>query len=183
VVGNAKIKERLMVKKIIVGLGNPDEEYANTYHNVGVLALKAIMQDKEEKWVKHKNLFEYLETTDAAFVFPLTYMNESGKAVREALKKFNAKPNDLIVLHDDSDITIGNFKTSFARNSAGHKGVQSIIDTLQTNAFTRVRIGIRPVREAKRQKAGDFALKQITPAHRKIFETVFAKITTTLPLA
>jgi len=164
-------------KKIIVGLGNPGQEYKNTYHNVGLLAMEKMVRGDDTLWEKHKNLFAYLETDDSMFIRPLTYMNESGKAVREALKKFNVKPDRLTIIHDDSDITVGNYKISFARNSAGHKGVQSIIDALKTNAFTRVRIGIRPAREVRRQKAGEFALKKITPRDKKILDTVFSSIT------
>jgi PTH1 family peptidyl-tRNA hydrolase len=156
-------------KKIMVGLGNPGKEYEHTYHNVGQLALNGLVAD----WERHKHIFEYAVLGDMVFIKPLTFMNESGKAVREALKKFNAKPKDLIVVHDDSDITVGNYKISFARNSAGHKGVQSVIDVLNTNEFTRARIGIRPEHEARRQKAGEFALKQITKKDQKTFDQLF----------
>ncbi len=166
-------------KRIFVGLGNPGEEYAHTYHNAGRLALKEITEHRHMSLIqmlKHKDIYEYLQAGDAIFVLPLLYMNESGRAVREALKKFNAQPSDLVVLHDDSDIVIGKYKVSFARNSAGHKGVQSIIDALKTNGFTRVRIGIRPAREKQRQQAGEFALKKITASYRKILNDVFLKI-------
>src|SRR5258708_24394610 len=169
--------------KIIVGLGNPGEEYANTYHNAGKMALEEIMRhelgNKSYEMVrfkKYKDLFEYAETDGVVFVRPLTFMNESGKAVREAMKKFGAKPNGLIVLHDDSDITVGNYKFSFARNSAGHKGVQSIIDTLHTNEFFRGRIGIRPAREAQREKAGEFALKKISAGDRKAIDAAVSEL-------
>lgn len=162
--------------KIFVGLGNPGEEYANTYHNVGWLAL-AKLTPANLLFTTHKKLFKYAEADGTIFVWPLTFMNESGKAVREAIKKFKAKPEDLVVFQDDSDLTVGNYKISFARSSAGHKGVQSIIDALKTNAFERVRIGIRPARERQRQKAGEFALKKITAADRKTLDSVFTQIT------
>jgi peptidyl-tRNA hydrolase, PTH1 family len=161
--------------KIFVGLGNPGEEYANTYHNVGWLALVKLVPDDSPR-ASYKKLFEYAEADGVVFVWPLTFMNESGKAVREALKKFKAKPEDLVVFQDDSDLTVGNYKISFARSSAGHKGTQSIIDALKTNAFERVRIGIRPTREAQRQKAGEFALKRITPSDKKALNSVFAQV-------
>ena len=174
--------------KIFVGLGNPGKEYADTYHNVGFLALEHLMSEKRngtppQAWKKYKSFFEYAEAKGVIFMRPLTFMNESGRAVREAAKKFKAKPEDLIILHDDSDLTIGSYKCSFARNSAGHKGVQSVIDALKTNAFARVRIGIRPARERRRQKAGEFALKKITPAHRKILESVFLEINEEMPVS
>ena len=166
-------------KKIFASLGNPGDEYANTYHNAGRLALAAVMHepfDKETGWEKHKDLFYYRSAPGAAFVKPLTFMNESGKAIKEALKKFDARPHDLVLFQDDSDITVGSYKISFARNSAGHKGVQSVIDALKTNEFTRVRIGIRPEKEKERQKAGTFALKAISSKDRKTLDGVFKEI-------
>jgi PTH1 family peptidyl-tRNA hydrolase len=190
---NAKINT---MKKIIVGLGNPGAEYENTYHNAGMLALQTMLGE-QGKGSREKGLFEYTETRDGIILIkPLVFMNDSGKAVRAAIKKFcrhsslSPMPRPpfpfLTILHDDSDIPIGEFKISFGRNSAGHKGVQSIIDALKTKEFTRVRIGIRPKndfagrenknKETKRQKAGDFALKQITTSDRKILDKIFAEI-------
>ncbi len=173
-------------KTIIVGLGNPGAEYENTYHNAGFLAVDAWMAEVSKNvgdaknqpppLKNYKKLFDFTEIGDTIFVKPLTYMNDSGKAVREALKKFAIKPEMLTVVHDDSDLMIGKYKISFARSSAGHKGVQSIIDELKTNAFHRVRIGIRPAREAKRQKAGEFALKQITKSDRRVLDELFKKL-------
>jgi PTH1 family peptidyl-tRNA hydrolase len=168
-----------MAKKIIVGLGNPGVEYEITYHNVGLLALQAFAP--KGVWKKHANLFTYLATQDAVFIHPLTYMNESGKAVRAAIKKYNANAEELVVLHDESDLMTGDYKISVARNAAGHKGIQSIIDLLGTNAFTRIRIGIRSPREVIRKKAGDFALKPIAIADRKTFARVFTEILATHP--
>ena len=161
------------VTKIIVGLGNPGKEYEDTYHNVGQWALSML---EKERALSLPGKDTQTHKGDFILVRPLTYMNDSGKAVREALKKFHAKPEHLVVIHDDSDITVGNYKISFARSSAGHKGVQSIIDNLKTNEFTRVRIGIRPAREARRKKAGEFALKKITPQDKKTFFEVFKKV-------
>lgn len=164
---------------ILVGLGNPGKEYENTYHNAGFLALESMLPPTgadRGALKKYKKLFDFLETDSVVFVWPLTFMNDSGKAVREALKKFDGTAKDLVVVHDDSDLTIGHYKTSFARNSAGHNGVQSIIDALGTNAFTRVRIGIRPAMEKRRQKAGEFALKKITSGDQKKLADVFRTI-------
>lgn len=178
-----------MAKRIFLALGNPGKDYETTYHNAGFMAIETLLAGFMEPgtkpvWKVHKKIFEYTTVNsphdgdEIIFIKPLTYMNESGKAAREALKKFSATPEDLIVLHDDSDIALGEFKTSFARNSAGHKGVQSMIDTLKTKAFTRIRIGIRPAQTAvaKRKKAGEFALDRITPRYQKILAGVFAKI-------
>ena len=163
------------MKALVVGLGNPGKEYETTYHNVGVLALESLAP---EKFKKYKDLFEYAETDATVFVRPLTYMNESGTAVRAALKNFKAKPASLVLIHDDSDIIVGEYKISFDRNSAGHKGVQSVIDALGTKEFSRIRIGIRPARERQRQKVGEFALKKIATKDMVVLKKVFEEIFT-----
>jgi PTH1 family peptidyl-tRNA hydrolase len=153
-------------RKIVVGLGNPGKEYAGTFHNVGVLAMETLAALSGE----------WAGGAPPLFVAPTTFMNESGGAVRAAMKKFGARPEDLIVLHDESDLPLGDYKTSFGKNSAGHKGVQSIIDALGTKEFTRIRIGIRPPQERHRTKASSFVLKMIGARDRKILDGVFEKI-------
>ena len=147
--------------KLIIGLGNPDPEYALTYHNVGHLFVNALM-------AAHPKTERKMLTTDA-------YMNESGACVMQALKKYKLKPAELLVVHDDSDIPIGSYKVSFGRNAGGHRGVQNIIDHLRTNGFWRLRVGIRPVAERKRQKAEDLVLKKISASDRAKIDTVFTK--------
>ena len=156
-------------RKIVVGLGNPGKEYARTFHNVGALALQALKEN--------------FKGSDAPLVFvaPASFMNESGNTVREAMKKSGAKPGDLIVLHDEGDLTLGNYKISAGRSSAGHKGVQSIIDALGTNEFTRIRIGIRPAKEVRRTKASSFVLKTIGARDRKVLDNVFEEIAAIVP--
>lgn len=160
--------------RLIIGLGNPDPEYANTYHNIGFLAV------------------DYLSKNPpiSNYQLPITksdvYMNESGKFVAKEIKKAGAKPEELLVVHDDSDIELGKYKLSFGRGAAGHHGVESVQTTLKTKNFWRLRIGIRPAekkslpagRQApeKRLKAGDFVLKKITPADKKILEKTFEEI-------
>ncbi len=145
--------------KLVIGLGNPDPEYALTYHNVGHLFVNALM-------AAHPTTERKMLTTDA-------YMNESGACVVQALKKYKLKPAELLVAHDDADIPIGSYKISFGRNAGGHRGVQNIIDHLRTNGFWRLRVGIRPRAERKRQKAEDLVLKKISPMDKKKIEAVF----------
>ena len=102
-------------------------------------------------------------------------MNESGRAAAETMKKFSVTPDHLVVLQDDSDITLGEFKLSFDRSSGGHKGAQSVIGHLKTQAFWRARFGVRPTREAKRKKAGDFVLAKLTPTAGKKLGAAFKK--------
>jgi peptidyl-tRNA hydrolase, PTH1 family len=177
-------KIKPMGTKIIVGLGNPGKEYERTYHNAGAQALLTIAKEAAQEsfsgemlaFKKHKQYFVYAQAANLVFVLPLTFMNESGVAVKEALKKFGVDAPDLIVLHDESDLTVGTYKIAQGRGAAGHKGVQSIMDALESNDFTRVRIGIRPAREAHRKKAEEFVLAKIKPADEKELEKVFSII-------
>ncbi len=160
-------------KKLVVGLGNPGPEFANTYHNAGALAVRAMAGGLA--WKSHKKLFSYAAAADGTtFILPLVFMNESGRAVREAMKKFKAAPEDLTVIHDDSDLPLGAYKVSIGRGAAGHKGARSVMDALRSKDFTRIRIGIRNPRERQRKKAGEFVLGSISTGDRKKLAAVFA---------
>ena len=178
---------------LIIGLGNPDPALANTYHNVGVLAVQwlaehaadngesAVINGGAPKFRAHKGLFTYAKIGDTTFIRPLVYMNESGRAVYDAMHAFGAAAKDIVIIHDDSDIAVGDFKYAKSGRSAGHNGIRSIIDHLHTEDFARIRIGIREPNETHRKKAGDFVLSPIVPADKKTFEEVFKKIAELLP--
>jgi len=188
--------------RIVIGLGNPDPALETTYHNVGALAVQWIAEHAAEnggaaakrhdgatadsnaaapavKFRAHKDSFAYVKTEKYIFIRPLVYMNESGRAVKDAMHVFNADAKDIIVIHDDSDIALGEFKRAQGGGSAGHNGIKSIIEHLHTEDFARIRVGIRAANEAHRKKAGDFVLSPITPADKKIFEAVFKEIRNT----
>jgi PTH1 family peptidyl-tRNA hydrolase len=111
---------------VLVGLGNPGEEYTNTRHNVGREFLLDIAGDLPKK---------------ATIVTPDTFMNKSGSAVAPHVKSAKAAEK-LVVLHDDLDLPVGTVKLSFGRGSAGHKGVESIERAIKTKNYIRIRIGI-----------------------------------------
>lgn len=172
---------------VIVGLGNPDPELRNTYHNAGMRALPAIAAalssadspvhtDTEITFRRHKNSFAYARVGPYVFVEPLTYMNESGRAVKDALTVFEASPETLVVAHDDSDLPVGSFKIARGGGAAGHKGILSIIDHVHTRDFVRIRIGIRDPHESSRKKAGAFVLSPITPDDMHALETTYRAI-------
>src|SRR3989344_7809417 len=150
---------------LIIGLGNPNPEYANTYHNVGHLFIDHLLK---------------IENLKLKIIKSEVYMNKSGSFVSKTLKKYNAQPEELLIVHDDSDIELGKYKLSFGRGSAGHHGIESIQTTLKTKDFWRLRIGIRPINPIgpvnRRPKAGDFVLKKISSENKKILEKVFQEI-------
>jgi PTH1 family peptidyl-tRNA hydrolase len=147
--------------KLIIGLGNPTAKYAATYHNVGhqfIDYLRNNLQMPKEKILKSGS-----------------FMNESGRYIAELIKKWHlAKPEEILIVHDDSDLALGNYKLSFGRGSAGHRGVESIIKSLGTKNFWRLRIGIRSPKEKIRRRAEEFVLKKISPTDKKIITETFA---------
>lgn len=154
--------------KLIIGLGNPGPEYADTYHNVGGWFTQRLKDYRDSlQWIP----------ADLLLLISSAYVNESGKFVAREMKKTGAKPDQLLVVHDDSDLEIGKYKLSFGRGAAGHHGVESVQAALKTKEFWRLRIGIRPQNEKVRQKAEKFVLKKITPADKKILEKVFEEAT------
>lgn len=126
---------------LVVGLGNPGEKFKETRHNVGFMVLDAL-ENKPES---------------AVFLKPQTFMNASGRAVKEKYRS----DTQLIVIHDDIDLKIGRVKVSKNSSSAGHKGVESIIKEIGTQDFTRIRIGIQP-EKGKPDAVEDFVLKEFT---------------------
>lgn len=161
-----------------MGLGNPGVAYDSTYHNLGFEAIQYVKNkiDEEAPWQKDSALFgSYAKTQNIIFVKPETYMNKSGMAAKAALKKFHANPEALIVIHDESDLRVGEFKLSFNRGAAGHHGIESIINSLGTKEFWRLRIGFQP-QEKKRMPASELVLKKIKPADKKTLKAVYEEV-------
>ncbi len=142
--------------KIIVGLGNPGEQYRHTRHNIGWLALDYLLGDV--RWQENKKFnAQTYECDQLLYVKPQTFMNNSGQAVQKILNYYKLLPKNfgilnkkdadlidsLVVIQDDLDINFGDLKISTNSTSAGHRGVQSIIDYLKTKKFTRIRLGIK----------------------------------------
>lgn len=117
--------------KLIIGLGNPGEKYKNTRHNIGFRIIDAIV---EKQGSDFKN--------DIKFLKPQTFMNESGRTVQRCRDFWKVDHDNIIVIHDDVDLEIGKIRIAQGGSSAGHKGVQSIIDNIGSEDFWRVRIGV-----------------------------------------
>ncbi len=130
---------------LVAGLGNPDEKYADTRHNVGFMVINALavrfsipLKQKTANFIFGKG---FIEDEKAILIKPLTFMNRSGVAVREALFKFDEIEN-LLVVHDDLDLDIGVLRIRKSGSSGGHNGIQSIIECLNSKDFLRLKIGI-----------------------------------------
>ena len=162
--------------RLIVGLGNPGAAYKNTYHNVGMMAADWLTKKAPSSaaWKKAGDVFEYTRIGNFIMIKPLVFMNESGKAVVKAKKKFGVRNEEILVIHDESDIRLGTAKVSFGRSSAGHRGVASVIQELRGQNFWRMRIGVRS--EKNKKKAMEFVLKKISFLDQKKLEEVFLDI-------
>ncbi len=129
--------------KVIVGLGNPGNKFAKTRHNVGFMFLNMLADNNELEWNSSKRFqSEVTEYESTSLLKPQTYMNKSGIAVQIFCKKNGIKDFDnLLVIHDELDLSLGEFKLSFAKSSPSHNGVTSIEEKLGSEQFWRLRIG------------------------------------------
>lgn len=166
---------------LIVGLGNPKKMYQNTYHNAGAIFINWLKKhlNSEEFKINKKVLAEISLTNknDKTIILakPTTFMNNSGQSVKKLKTFFKVKNKNLYLAHDDSDLILGSFKIQFQRGSAGHKGVESVINSLKTKDFYRIRIGIRPP-HLQKVKAEKFVLQNLSLKEKEILEQVFEKI-------
>ena len=130
---------------LVAGLGNPGEAYVKTRHNIGFMVIDALADRFSIPLKQKRRNIEYgrgfIEEKEVLLIKPLTFMNRSGMAVREALKGHEDAGN-LIVIHDDLDLDAGIIRIKKSGSSGGHRGVESIIETLGTKDFLRLRVGI-----------------------------------------
>jgi len=163
------------MKTIIIGLGNPGEQYKNTRHNVGFMAIDkfAEINNFPDFNLQKKANALVAENENIILAKPQTFMNESGKAVRQITKPYTLNPKPLlVVVHDDIDLPVGKIKVVQERGSAGHKGVESIIQNIGNDGLIRIRIGIGG---AKDVEAMDIVLKKFSETEQKVMDEVIEK--------
>lgn len=147
-----------MTMKLIIGLGNPGKEYFANRHNIGFLCLNYLARlykisfDKKES--KARTGRGIIAENEVVLAKPQTYMNASGQSVSLLMRRYNLGPENLIVIHDDIDLPLGKIRIRSSSSSGGHKGIQSIIDFLNSRDFVRIRVGIgRPDIQAGNKEA------------------------------
>ena len=161
--------------KLIVGLGNPGIEYQFSPHNLGFLAVDRIAGDLKvevrNRLCRALTARVVIEGVPALLAKPETYMNLSGLSVRELVDKHEVIPEaDLIVIQDELDFPLGTLRIHTRRSSAGHNGIESIIDALGTNDFLRIRIGVAP--EHKVEDGQRYLLAPMRKADLKVVDEV-----------
>ncbi len=152
----------------IVGLGNPGENYKNTFHNAGFWALDLLANFFSASFSKSTSnhalcAVVHIGEKKVVLAKPITFMNLSGKAVGLLVNFYKIEIENLIVIRDDIDIELGKIKLKKNSSSGGHKGVESIIDTLASKAFIQVKIGV-----GKQGNVSDFVLKKLDESEQNI---------------
>jgi len=162
---------------LIVGLGNPGEQYEKTRHNAGFMVLDSFATGNDlpdftfDKKSNSLTSDSIMENEKIILAKPQTFMNNSGRSVKTLYSKFRILNSNLIIVHDDIDLLLGKIKISVGSSSAGHKGIESIIRMLGTKDFVRIRIGIQPER-GKPNDVENFVLKKFSKGESKILEEV-----------
>jgi PTH1 family peptidyl-tRNA hydrolase len=153
---------------LVVGLGNPGEDYARTRHNVGAETVERLATRHRANLKKEKVRARAAETRigdkRVALAVPLTYMNDSGLAVVALARRFSVEPEQIIVVHDELDLPVAALKVKSGGGLAGHNGLKSIVAHLHSDAFSRVRIGVG--KPASKEQGVDHVLKRFAKRER-----------------
>lgn len=164
-------------KKLIVGLGNPGEEYERTRHNVGYLVADALAANHGITLKQHRGVafvgWGRKGATRLGIMKPITFMNRSGRAVQDVSRYYDVEPSDLLVVFDDLNLPTGTIRLRAGGSAGGHNGVQNVIDTMNTDAFPRLRVGIGS--EYARVRQVDYVLSPFSSKERVVMDEVLVR--------
>ncbi len=175
------------MKYLIVGLGNPGEEYKNSRHNVGRIILEKFAKANSDVFSDWRKIGKAnaictegeIGKNNMELVMPETFMNNSGVAVSYLKDKEKIKSENIIVVYDDLDLGLGDLKISFNKSSGGHKGLESIIKKIKTKEFVRIRIGISsttPTGKIKKPKGEQKVLDWVMSDFKKQEVDIIKKV-------
>ncbi|HPC35811.1 MAG TPA: aminoacyl-tRNA hydrolase [Candidatus Marinimicrobia bacterium] len=165
--------------RAVIGLGNPGKKYQHNRHNFGHMGLDYIAErfNLTFKPGRDKSAFSFATTSIPDRTVYLckntTFMNNSGLAVRQILNQFNLQTDEILIVYDDIDLPLGKIRLREKGSAGGHRGMRSIIETLATNQFARLRLGIGPQDEGVPSE--DFVLTDFRPAEKELVEAVLAE--------
>lgn len=168
---------------LVVGLGNPGSEYAQTRHNVGAMLVEKIAHSAGAKFSSHKTRAHIAQIKRGAFqsgsdattvilARPHSYMNESGEATSALAKYFDIPPENIIVAHDELDIPFAAIRVKLGGGDNGHNGLKSITQSLGTAQYFRIRLGIG--RPPGQQDPADYVLKNFSSSEKKALDIFLA---------
>lgn len=160
--------------KLIAGLGNPGKEYEKTRHNSGFMAMDRLCEKlgvscSTSKWnalIARVNI----DGQPVILMKPQTYMNESGNAVIQAVNFYHIAPEDILVMHDDMDLAVGNVRIRKKGTSGGQKGMKSIIDQMKTDNIARIRIGVGHSMPGQHDLVPDWVLSPVPKSEQDIYQ-------------
>jgi peptidyl-tRNA hydrolase, PTH1 family len=168
--------------KLIVGLGNPGNLYKKTRHNVGFMILDTLNKTYGDgRWRTNKKFnadTSEITHNNEKFILakPLTYMNASGQSIQMLMHFYKIEPKDIIIIHDEKDLPLGEFKIQKDRGHAGHNGIKSIIEHIGTKDFHRARIGIASKNEKKMNDTAKFVLGKFGIFEKHNIEKIYTNI-------
>ncbi len=168
--------------KLIVGLGNPGEAYANTRHNIGFQCINYFSRlthiRLSQRQCRAQLGIGEVAGQEVILAKPQTSMNRSGKAVSLLQQRFATPLGDVIVIYDDLDLPVGKIRLRQAGSSGGHKGMKSIINSLGSQDFSRLRVGIGHCGEtpSAKSKVIDYVLDVFTPTEEVVIKEAIAKV-------
>ena len=159
---------------LVVGLGNPDKEYAKTRHNVGFMYLDYLFGSDKFKLNKKFNAYEYeinINGNKVLFIKPLSYMNLSGEVVNRYLEYYKINIDNLLVIQDDLDIPVGKYKLMYNHGDGGHNGIKNIVLNVSSKEFLRLKIGISKNKEINTK---DYVLGKFSKEELEIINKTFS---------
>lgn len=160
--------------KLIVGLGNPDKEYLNTFHNLGFMSADKVAEKLGASFIKEKCRASVAEARIGGekilIAKPLTYMNLSGESVRELVSFYKIDLKDVIIVYDDYDLVKGNLRIRESGSAGTHNGMRNIVKELGSENFARIRIGFRPEGEELKIPIINLVLSGIKQADKPLFD-------------
>ena len=159
--------------KLVVGLGNPDNKYDNTRHNVGFMLLDYIFSKDSFSLNKKMNAMEFITNINGekvVIIKPVTYMNLSGDAVSKYVNFYKLENSDVVVIQDDLDMELGKFKLMSSRGDGGHNGIKDIVLKTGSKNFLRVKIGIG---KSSLMDTKDYVLGKFNGENKNIINNTF----------
>jgi PTH1 family peptidyl-tRNA hydrolase len=167
--------------RVIVGLGNPGLKYQFSRHNIGFRVLDELVANNigiESKW-KNKFFSQVLqyqfEKQKMLFVKPQTYMNLSGRAVKQIINYYGISEEQILVVYDDIHLSLGNLRVRLRGSSGGHRGIESIIQSLGTEEFPRLRIGIKNDSLLQNMDHPSFVLSNFLPEEEQNLPKIISR--------
>ena len=168
--------------KLVVGLGNPGKEYINTRHNIGYSFVDYYLDKKfgDVNWTKKfdgKYTQVVVDKEKVIFLKPETFMNLSGNSVRKIVDYFDISLDDILIISDDLDLFVGNYKLRLDGSCGGHNGLRDIENKLGTNKYKRLKIGIS---NDKNSDTKDYVLGKFSKDELESFKTLFHQLSDVL---